>query len=137
LGIHEMFVGYGIRGMMAKREEIREAVKKAPPKRAMSKRQDIIKEGMWEFILEVRQYLCSTEFAPEPFFAPVDIDLLRGMGEDQLKKMATQGVVIKVGYAEELDTPFGEPCMECPCAIAVEPLIKEMKREKKARRVRR
>ena len=59
-------------------------------------KQEEIREGMWEFILEVRQYLCSTEFAPEPFSAPVDIGVLREMGNTQLKKMDSQGVVIKV-----------------------------------------
>ena len=55
-----------------------------------------IREGMWEFILEVRQYLCNTEFAPEPFTNPVDLDILKEMGNTQLKKMDSQGVVIKV-----------------------------------------
>jgi len=60
----------------------------------MSKQEEI-QEGMWEFILEVRHYLCNTEFALEPFTTPVDIDVLKGMGVTQLKKMDSQGVVIK------------------------------------------
>jgi len=59
-------------------------------------KQEEIREGMWEFILEVRQYLCNTEFAPEPFTEPVDFDVLREMGNAQLKKMDSQGVVVKV-----------------------------------------
>ncbi|KKN73857.1 hypothetical protein LCGC14_0396590 [marine sediment metagenome] len=53
-------------------------------------KQDIIREGMWQFILEIRQYLCDTEFAPEPFTKPVDLDVLRGMGEAQLEKMGSK-----------------------------------------------
>ena len=61
-------------------------------------RQEEVREGMWEFILEVRQYLCNTEFAPEPFTTPVDLDVLREMGNTQLKKMASQGVVLQGRY---------------------------------------
>ncbi len=57
-------------------------------------KQEEIREGMWEFILEVRQYLCNTEFAPDPFTNPVDTDILKEMGNAQLKKMDSQGVVI-------------------------------------------
>ncbi len=35
------------------------------------------KEMIAEVILEVRQYLCNTEFAPEPFTEPVDINVLK------------------------------------------------------------
>ena len=82
-------------------------------------KQDIIREGMWEFILEIRQYLCNTEFAPEPFTAPVDLDVLREMGNAQLKKMDSQGVVIKVKCPDCVWSQFGEehvgmtPCDTC------------------------
>ncbi len=59
-------------------------------------KQDEIREGMWEFILEVRQYLCNTEFAPGPFSEPVDLNVLREMGNTRLKKMNSQGCVLKV-----------------------------------------
>ena len=36
----------------------------------------ILREKAKEIVLEIRQYLCSTEFAPEPFTEPVDIDKL-------------------------------------------------------------
>ena len=35
-----------------------------------------IKEKIKEIVLEIRQYLCNTEFAPEPFTEPVDPDKL-------------------------------------------------------------
>jgi len=72
-------------------------------------KQDSIREGMWEFILEVRQYLCNTEFAPEPFTAPIDIDVLREMGNTQLKKMDSQGVVIRGRYLAYTDSYVVEP----------------------------
>jgi hypothetical protein len=36
-----------------------------------------LREQIAEIVLEVRQYLCNTEFAPEPFTSPVDIDKLK------------------------------------------------------------
>ena len=38
-------------------------------------KQDKIEE-VKEIVLEIRQYLCSTEFAPEPFTKPVDVKVL-------------------------------------------------------------
>lgn len=35
-----------------------------------------IREKIKEWILEIRQYLCNTEFAPEPFREPVDVEVL-------------------------------------------------------------
>lgn len=98
-------------------------------------RQEEIREGMREFILEVRQYLCSTEFAPEPFSKSVDIEVLREMGNAQLKKMGSQGAVIKVdrelpermflggyGYIQGHQLQVLLDKVGC---VAIEPLIKE------------
>lgn len=60
-------------------------------------KQDIIREEIKEFVLEVRQYLCNTEFAPEPFTEPVDIDkLTKEFPKELMKKLSDLGVVIKV-----------------------------------------
>lgn len=36
-----------------------------------------IREKLADIILEIRAYLCNTEFAPEPFTEPVDAEILR------------------------------------------------------------
>ena len=36
-----------------------------------------LREELIQIILEIRQYLCTTEFAPEPFTEPLDIDVLK------------------------------------------------------------
>uniref|UniRef100_A0A6M3K515 Uncharacterized protein n=1 Tax=viral metagenome TaxID=1070528 RepID=A0A6M3K515_9ZZZZ len=82
----------------------------------MSKQEEI-QEGMWEFILEVRHYLCNTEFALEPFTTPVDIDVLKGMGVTQLKKMDSQGVVI-------IGNSLGASHPHLGSYYTIEPLIK-------------
>lgn len=37
-----------------------------------------------EIVLRIRQYLCNTEFAPEPFTKPVDIDILKVQFPNQI-----------------------------------------------------
>ena len=39
-------------------------------------KQEEIGEGIKEWVLEIRQYLCNTEFAPEPLKEPIDPDVL-------------------------------------------------------------
>lgn len=93
-------------------------------------KQEEIREGIWEFILEIRQYLCNTEFAPEPFTKPVDLEVLREMGKTQLKKMGSQGVVIKVD-GELSEEVIGKTIAEVNAQVvvaeagyvAVEPLV--------------
>ena len=82
----------------------------------MSKQKEIGK-GMGEFILEIRQYLCNTEFAPEPFTKPVDIDVLRKMGIDQLKKMDAQGVVILEDRVQKFSEKTGQSIEPVPYKI--------------------
>ena len=63
-----------------------------------------------ELVLEIRQYLCNTEFAPAPFTQPVDLNVLT-------KEFPTKFLNIKVGgicpecegfgYLPDADT--GEP----------------------------
>jgi len=38
---------------------------------------EALREAIKEQVLEIRQYLLNTEFAPEPFTKPVDLKILR------------------------------------------------------------
>lgn len=41
------------------------------------KQYEEVREAVAEWVLEIRQYLCNTEFAPEPFTEEVDINKLK------------------------------------------------------------
>jgi len=61
----------------------------------MATKQEEIREGIKEWVLEVRQYLCDTEFAPEPFQKPMDSEvLITEFPNKLLRKLHSQGVVI-------------------------------------------
>ena len=45
----------------------------------MNKTREAILEQLGEIVLEVRQYLLNTEFAPAPFTEPVDPSVLTGV----------------------------------------------------------
>ena len=59
--------------------------------------QEEIKQEMGQWVLRIRQYLLNTEFCPEPFTKPVDVDVLKNKFPDEiLTYLDSQGVVIKV-----------------------------------------
>jgi len=63
----------------------------------MPSKQEEIREGIKEWVLEIRQYLCSTEFAPEPFKEPVETDVLTiEFPKKLLSYLAKEGCVLKV-----------------------------------------
>ncbi|TET43033.1 MAG: hypothetical protein E3J60_01185 [Dehalococcoidia bacterium] len=61
-------------------------------------------ERVKEIVLEIRQYLCSTEFAPEPFTKPVDV------------KVLTEDFPSKICQLFELKPDF-IPCQHCGMLI--------------------
>ncbi len=63
-------------------------------------KQEEIKLGIKELVLEIRQYLCNTEFAPEPVTEPIDPDGLLKCSDRILSYLHSQGVVIKHGEGE-------------------------------------
>lgn len=103
-------------------------------------RQEKLEEEIKEWVLEIRQYLCNTEFSPEPFTKPVDLNVLTiEFPRRFLKFLDDNGVVIKV----ERELPDNEMWhkvereFEAYCAgrndilkwheDSLEPLIKEVK----------
>lgn len=63
----------------------------------MSSKQEEIKQEMGQWVLRIRQYLLNTEFCPEPFTKPVDIDVLKNKFPDEiLSYLHSMNVVIKV-----------------------------------------
>ena len=59
----------------------------------MSKPEWIPENELTEIVLKIRQYLCNTEFAPEPFTKPVDIDILKVQFPNQIFDCVLNAVV--------------------------------------------
>lgn len=60
-------------------------------------KQEKIQAGIKEWVLEIRQYLCNTEFAPEPLKEPVDSDVLTvEFPKKLIKFLDDNNVVIEV-----------------------------------------
>ena len=97
----------------------------------MMTKQDIIREGIKEWVLEIRQYLCNTEFAPKPFTKPVDPSVLtEGFPQKLIKFLGDDGVMIKVKCPDCEWGQFGEevvgmtPCYSCnSTGYIIEPLV--------------
>jgi len=75
----------------------------------MSKDIEEMKEALKEQVLEIRQYLCNTEFAPEPFTEPIDPDVLLNKFPDQLLSLKVGSLRLAI-----VDDEFPMPsAMEC------------------------
>lgn len=97
--------------------------------------QEEIRDGIKEWVLEIRQYLCNTEFAPEPFREPVDPNVLTVEFPKKLVRfLDDSGVVIKVECPDCTWAKFGDemvgmtPCYRCnSTGWITEPLIEKSK----------
>ena len=77
-----------------------------------------IREGIKEWVLEIRQYLCNTEFAPAPFKEPVDANVLTiEFPKKLINYLHSQGIVRKV--EDWLPIRSGTVC-------TIEPLIEDI-----------
>jgi len=86
-----------------------------------------------EVVLEIRQYLCNTEFAPEPFTEPVDIEkltmefpaLILSKFQAQLAKDKAKiiSVVKGAGLSDEIQTILDD---WRPFTTTSMPMIKEI-----------
>ena len=61
-----------------------------------------------EIVLEIRQYLCNTEFAPQPFTEPIDPKKLTQEFPEKIIKLIAELTVKEI--VEDLETFICEEC---------------------------
>jgi len=63
----------------------------------MTKQEELL-DGIKEWVLEIRQYLINTEFAPEPFTEPIDVNVLTiEFPKKLLEYLHSQGIKLPDG----------------------------------------